>query len=302
MDSLAMTSASSMGDPALFPPMNFADIGLIDGLDQDFVDINVRGTVGDPDEGVGNVGGDERVHAGINFIGTLAIAFETDEGEFGFDQAGIDGADANAGAKEFEAQGTGDGHFTEFGGAIHGAAGVGGAAGDGADIDDAGTGFVRHKGQCSAGDAEQAEDVALDHGVPIGILAGGNGIQSMSAAGIINEDVEGLLFQLLFQPNDEGVHAGSAGDIEFVNVSGGSAGFPGGGGGFFEVLQAAGAEEQFSALGGEGSGRSGAYAGRRAGDQYPFTFERKWFCTFRCSHKTFCFSPSGGMFILTVHG
>ena len=89
--------------PALLhTAMDFVDRRLIGAFDEHFVDANVRRTTRGPDQGLGDVLGGERIDPFINFLRAFGIAFETDDGEFGFGQAGVDGADAHAGAGEFQ--------------------------------------------------------------------------------------------------------------------------------------------------------------------------------------------------------
>jgi hypothetical protein len=52
-----------------------------------------------------NVFGGERAGAFVNLLGPGNVAFEADDRELGFSQAGINGGDVDAGAIELEARG-----------------------------------------------------------------------------------------------------------------------------------------------------------------------------------------------------
>ena len=132
-----------LGPGLACPAIDFVDGGLVHGFDEQFVYVDVWGAAGDPDEDFGDVFGGEGTGAFIDLLGAGGVALEADEGELGFGQAGINGADADAGAVEFEAQGAGDLQFAGLGGAIGGAAFVSDMAGDGADVDDGAAGVVR---------------------------------------------------------------------------------------------------------------------------------------------------------------
>jgi len=139
---------------------------------------------------------------------------------------------------------------------------------DGADVDDAGAGIFLHQGQDGAGDAEEAKDIALEHSFPIFVAAFGNGVEAVGAAGVVDQDVNLVCFRA--DKFGEGFDAGSGGDIKGMDEGGSGAGFAGGGGDFFEAVEAAGAEEEFGAVGGEGEGGGGAKAAGGAGDEDPF--------------------------------
>ena len=53
-----------------------------------------------------NVFGGERAGAFVSLLGPGNVTFEADDRELGFNQAGINGGDANAGVIEFEAPGS----------------------------------------------------------------------------------------------------------------------------------------------------------------------------------------------------
>lgn len=112
------------------------DGGLVDGFDEEFIDVNVRRARGDPDQNFGNIFCGERMGAFVDFLCAGGVAFEANQRELRFGEAGIDRADTNAGAIQFQAQGSGDLKFAGFGGAIGRAAFIGDMPGDGADIDD----------------------------------------------------------------------------------------------------------------------------------------------------------------------
>src|SRR5439155_26663352 len=68
------------------PSVDLVDRGLVGGLDQDFVDVDVRGTTGDPNQGFGNVFGSERFDAFVNLFCALGVPFEADNRKLSFSQ------------------------------------------------------------------------------------------------------------------------------------------------------------------------------------------------------------------------
>ena len=88
---------------------DFAHFRLVRGFHQDFVNVDVRGTAGHPDQNFGNVAGHQRVHAGINRPGFCCIPLKANERKFCLRQAGVHGADPDTGAQQVLPQGAGDG-------------------------------------------------------------------------------------------------------------------------------------------------------------------------------------------------
>src|SRR5437867_3415641 len=99
--------------------------------------------VGDPDEDLGDVLGDEGMGSFVGFFCAGGVAFEANQRELGFGKARVDGADADSGAVEFEAKGAGDLKLAGFGGAIGSASFVNHARGVGADVDNGAATIVR---------------------------------------------------------------------------------------------------------------------------------------------------------------
>lgn len=77
---------------------------MVGRFHEDFVNVDMWRTAGHPDDDFGDIFGGQWIHAGINTLRHFAVAFETDHGKFRFRQAGINRADANAGAKQFVSQ------------------------------------------------------------------------------------------------------------------------------------------------------------------------------------------------------
>ena len=64
----------------------------------------MRGAGNDPPDGVGDVLGPERVRVFVERIEARFVALETDIGEFGLEQTGLDVGHANAGPVQVAAQ------------------------------------------------------------------------------------------------------------------------------------------------------------------------------------------------------
>ncbi len=228
----------------------------------------MRRTARDPDEGFGDVIGSQRLDAFVNFLRARFVAFEADDGELRFRKTGIDRADAHAGAGEFEAKGFGDLQFARLGRAVGGAAFVGDASGDGADVDDRAAGILHHERQAGARDAEHAEDIRLHHEFPVFILAVSDGFQTFRAAGVVDQHVE--LVGATTRPIDEGVYARGAGDIECGEYRVRCAKFFAFSGDGFESVQPAGTEQELRAFTGKGAGGGGTESAGSTGDEDPF--------------------------------
>lgn len=126
--------------------MHFMDRGLVHGLNEKLVDVDMSRPVCDPNQDLRDILRGERFNPLIDFLRPLGIAFEADERELGFSHAGVDGGDPDAGAVQFQAQGAGDLEFAGFGGAVGGSAFVGGAAGERPDVDDGSACASAHEG------------------------------------------------------------------------------------------------------------------------------------------------------------
>lgn len=267
-------TSSAGNEKVLLSFKDFADGDLVHGFDEHFINVHMGRAGGDPNEDFGNVFRDEGMGAFIEFFGGDGIAFEAHEGKFSFGEAGIHGADANAGAEEFEAQSARDLEFGRFGAAIDATAFVSSMAGDGTDIDDARAGVARNQGQGRAGHAQEAKDIGLKHGFPIGVFALGEGVQAVSAASIVDENME--LRGFFPGPTDKFFDAIGFGHVEEMYMGFGSTSYFGFPGDFFQAVGTARPEQQFGAFGSEGPGGGGAKAGGSAGNEDPFLLEGKF--------------------------
>ena len=209
------------------------------------------------------------MNAGIHAIGTGLVPVETDQGKLRFGHAGIDGTDADAGAVEFESEGLGDRTFGGLDPAIGGAAFVGRVPGDGPDIEDPCARMVRDRGQERAGDAEETEEVGLDHPFPVRVAGGGDRIQTEGTAGVVDEDIHagGDGTEL----RGEGIDGSRRGDVEDEVMGGCGASAAGIRGDSGETVRAAGGEDDMGALASEGDGGGGTEAARSPGDDDPTT-------------------------------
>ena len=133
----------------------------------------------------------KRVHAVVGGFGALGVALETDDGEFGLGQPGIDRADAHAGAGEFEAQGAGDLEFRRpWPRNRRRRLLVGDMPGDGANVDDRAAGIFHERAagrraSCAARRARlSAASFPSRSSLPVA-----DGVQAVRAAGVIDQDV-----------------------------------------------------------------------------------------------------------------
>src|SRR5262249_14987597 len=116
--------------------------GLVGGLDDEFVDVHMRRTAGNPHNDLRDVVGGQRVHAFVNLLRARIVALEAYVGNLGLREARVDGADADAGAVEFEPQRAGDLQLAGLRGAIRRAAFVSSVTGNRTNVDDARAGIV----------------------------------------------------------------------------------------------------------------------------------------------------------------
>ena len=99
----------------------------------------------------------------------MVVAFEAHVGKLGVTaQAGLDVAHAHARAGQIGAQIQAELAHIGLGGAIHIATGVGVGAGHRAEVDDITAASRHHAGQHLAGEVGEADDVGLNHGLPVG--------------------------------------------------------------------------------------------------------------------------------------
>lgn len=68
-----------LGGLISFPPKNFSNRNLVNRLHDQFVNVDVRRTAGDPDKNFRDVSGHERIRVFVKFFRALSVAFETHE-------------------------------------------------------------------------------------------------------------------------------------------------------------------------------------------------------------------------------
>ena len=125
---------------------------------------------------------------------------------------------------------------------------VSGARCERTDVEDARAIVVRQQGQGGARHAEDAEDIGLEHRLPVCVLAVGHGIHAVGAAGVVDENVElagcGVSpADLFLRPRKKSFHARGAGHVQFVKVRLRCARLFRGGGNFFQPVHAPRAEQ-----------------------------------------------------------
>jgi hypothetical protein len=254
-------------------PMNFVNGRLVGTLDDHLVDANMRRTTRRPKQGFGDVFGGKRVDSFVNLPGPLRITLETDQGKFGFRQAGINRADAHAGAGKLQPERLGNSEFSGLGAAVGCASFVSDVTGDRADVQNGAAWIVHHERQAGASHAQQAEHVRLHHEFQVFVPGLGHVIEALRSAGVVDEHVEPVAVRAC--PSNEVIDTFGLGNIERSEVNGrrpGSGRFRSDG---LEPVQAPRAEEQFRAFPREGARRRGAEAAGRAGDQDPFIGQRR---------------------------
>lgn len=112
-------------------------------------DAGVGGLGAGEEDGFGDVAGVHHGGLGDGLFGTAAA-----EGEFGFDAAGAEDADADAVGAEFGVEGLGKADLGEFGGAVDGFVGGSLEAGDGGDEEDGAGALPDHVRSGVAGEEE----------------------------------------------------------------------------------------------------------------------------------------------------
>ena len=160
------------------------------GEDEDFGDLDVRGCRGGVEGNVGDVVAGEGRNAGVEALGGGGVAVETDVGEVGLDEAGLDVGDADGRLVEIHAETVAEGLDGGFGGAIGAASGIGGITGYGTDVDDMTTSPFNHARNDETRHHEQGLDVGVDHGeafveVAFVLLVGAKG-----EAGVVDEHID----------------------------------------------------------------------------------------------------------------
>ena len=196
------------------------ECGLVGAFNDHFIDAHIVRPGGHPKQRFGDVVRSKRFHTFINLFRFFRVALESDHGEFRFGHAGIHRGNAQAGAAKFEAEGAGDLQFGGLCAAVGGTTFVGGAAGDGADIDDTAL-SIFHQRQDRAGHAQNAKHVDLEHRFPIGIFRGRDGVDAMRAAGVVDQDVDSPGDSA--NPRSEFLDTGSFCDVKEVRMGRGRA-------------------------------------------------------------------------------
>lgn len=108
---------------------------------------------------------------------------------------GINLNDTNAAGDELLAQGLGEATNGGLGGAVDGSAGVGFAAGNGADVDDVAVATVRtgeEDGEDDLGHVDETGDVGLEHDVDVILVDFGGTSHAFDEAAVIVESCKCL--------------------------------------------------------------------------------------------------------------
>lgn len=138
---------------------------------------------------VGYVEGGEGYEVFVNH-GFLFVAVESDEGEFGFDVSGCNGADFDVVCDEVEAHSFGEGIYGVFGGCIDVSFGINFFTGDGAYIDDVPGLALYHAGYDGAGDVEESFEVGVYHLFPVSEFSFVYGVETFGESCVVDEDAD----------------------------------------------------------------------------------------------------------------
>src|SRR6266550_7281738 len=228
------------------------------GFDDELVDVDMEGPGEREEDAVGDVLGAERVDALVRLLRLLLVSAEANAGEVRLDEAGIDGRQPDRATQQVLTERVGEAANGVLGRDIDRSVLVGLAARDRAHVDDVPT--VADMRQAEAGHPEQSVDVGFQHRVLIFFGRLPKGIAPEAEPGVVDEDVQAA--ELADRCLDESLAALSVGDVELeldLRV---------------ELVDAAGAAGDASALASEGGGRRGADAARGARDDRGLSLER----------------------------
>lgn len=143
---------------------------------------------------VGHVLRAEGVIAFIDFLCRFLFALEAHHGELGFGGAGVNGRHLDMVGKQVHAHALANGFDGGLAGAVDASAQVDFLGGRGADVDDLTFFPFHHEGDDGFRHVEQAFDVGIDHGGPVGEFGILEEVLAEGEAGIINKDIDGLPF------------------------------------------------------------------------------------------------------------
>lgn len=195
--------------------VRWTNTGLRRGKDERIGNDNVLSAGDVEDDNLGNVLRCEGLHASISSIGLGLVAAEANDGEFRLGRAGVNLHDANLGVHGLAAQAVGEAADGGLGRAVDGAAGVGLAAGNGANVDYIAGAAVRaskEDGKNGLSDVDEARDVCVEHDVDVGFGNVADRLDAADAAGIVDENVDILV--LVRQLAHKGAHLVGLADVE----------------------------------------------------------------------------------------
>ena len=178
----------------------------------------MSGASGGPYDGIGDVGGFERLVPFVDGRRPFFVTPETDLGKLGLDQARVDAGDADGCINEIDEHPFGERFDGELGGAVYIAAGIELVAGDRADIDHVAASATDHPGQDSPADIQQSLDIGVDHLVPALGITFIEFVESSAESGVVHQDIDCLPF--IGQVLDGAVDLFLIADIELDQVSG----------------------------------------------------------------------------------
>ena len=252
------------GQWSLFAPDHLTG-SLVGGEDEDFGNLDVRRSGGGVEGYIGYVVTREGRNASVEALGGCSVAVETNVGEVGFDETRLDIGDADGGLVEVHAETVTEGLDSSFGGTVGAAAGIGGVAGYGTDVDDMTTTAFDHARNDETCHHEQSLDVSVNHGEAFVEIAFVLLVDAKSETGVVDEHVDGAIVggKLL----DGGFGKGAVANVEREEENVGAVTI------FklllegLEFIDTAGVEDETMANLGELAGAGLANAGGCAGDE-----------------------------------
>ena len=172
--------------------MHNGSVGLMCGKHQHFGYLHVLGSTCSVERHVGNVVAYERLDALVYIVGTLVVAMETDVGEVGLNESGLQIGHSYTCMGNIDAQSVGKCLDGSLCGTVDSASGISRIASHTTYIYHMSVVKAHHPGHYETCHIEQSLDVGVNHLVPVLEVALVFWLQTTCQSGVVDEHVDGL--------------------------------------------------------------------------------------------------------------
>lgn len=163
---------------------------LVYGEDEDLGDVNVGWSCGGPDNLLCDVFANKRLQALVDVLRGAFVTAIPDDGELGFDHAGIDLGDADLGVDELTEEGTGEGANSVLGCGVDAASGVGFPTSDRTEVNNVAVVLCLELLDEQLGQMNQTKYVGFEHALNIVGCDVSDVLDTEDESSVVNQNVD----------------------------------------------------------------------------------------------------------------